>query len=198
MNINAITNPDLVTLNREYASSHLRRHNMAGFRVPKIDTVRVGVIGLGNRGPNHLKALVQIGNVEIRAICDKTPAQIERGLVWTQGAGHSPEIYTGGEEEWKKLCEQEDLDLIYICTPIPLHAHISIYAMRQGKHVACEVPAAWDMEDCWRLVRTAEETRRHFMMLENYSYMSFHLQTIMMAKAGFFGDIVHGEDYRMN
>jgi predicted dehydrogenase len=192
-NVKAITSPDLVTLNRDYAANHVQRHNMAGFRVPKIDKVRVGVIGLGNRGPNHLKALVQIGNVEIRAICDKTPAQIERGLVWTQGAGHSPEIYTGGEEEWRKLCEQQDLDLVYVCAPIPLHTQMSVYAMRQGKHVACEVPAAWDMEDCWRLVQTAEETRRHFMMLENYAYMSFHLQTIMMAKAGFFGDIIHGE-----
>lgn len=166
---------------------------MAGFRAPKIDTVRVGVIGLGGRGPNHLKALLQIGKVQIRALCDKTPAQIRRGLAWTQGAGHTPEIYTDGEDEWRKLCEQGDLDLIFVCTPIPLHAQISIYAMRQGKHVACEVPAAWEMEDCRELVQTAEETGKHFMMLENYSYMSFHLQTIMMAKAGFFGEVVHCE-----
>jgi len=187
------TQPDPAIVNREGAKNHVQRHNMAGFRAPKLDTVRVGVIGLGNRGPNHLKALVQIGNVEIRALCDKNPAQIERGLVWARGAGHTPEIYTEGEDEWKKLCEQADIDLVYVCTPFPLHAPMSIYAMRQGKHVASEVPAVGSLEECWELVRTAEETRRQFMMLENYSYMDFHLQTIRMAREGFFGEIVHGE-----
>jgi predicted dehydrogenase len=185
--------PAPATVIREVADQQPQHHNMSGFRAPKIDKVRVGLIGLGNRGPNHLKALTQIENVEIRALCDKNPGQIKRGLAWTQAAGHSPEIYTDGEEEWKKLCEQRDLDLVYVCTPIPLHAPISMYAMRQGKHVACEVPAAWEMEDCWKLVQTAEETRRQYMMLENYSYMNFHLQTLMMARAGFFGDIVHAE-----
>jgi predicted dehydrogenase len=191
--VSKISNPDLVKLNKDYAANHIQRHNMAEFRAPKLNTVRVGVIGLGNRGPNHLKALVQIENVEIRAICDKTPEQIERGLAWVEDTDHSPEIYTGGEDEWKKLCEQKDLDLIFVCSPIPLHAEMSIYAMQQGKHVACEVAAAWKMEDCWELIKTSEQTRKHFMMLENYSYMNFHLQTIMMAKDGFFGDIVHGE-----
>ncbi len=104
--------PEPEALNREGAKNHVQCHNMAGFRAPKLDTVRVGVIGLGNRGPNHLKALVQIDHVEIRALCDKNPEQIERGLAWAHGAGHTPEIYTDGEAEWKKLCEQKDLDLI--------------------------------------------------------------------------------------
>ena len=181
------------TLNYENYKMHTQCFNMSGYAAPKIDTVRIGVIGLGNRGPNHVKALVQIDNVEIRAICDKKPTQIERAKVWFERTDHSPVVYTGGEEEWKKLCQQDDIDLIFVCTPIPLHAPISIYAMKHGKHVACEVPATWDMDECWELVKTAEETRQHFMMLENYSYMEFHLQTIMMAKNGFFGDIVHGE-----
>ncbi len=188
----AIDNPDLPALNRAEAAKHVQRHNMAGFRSPKLDTVRVGVLGMG-RGDNHIKSLVQIAGVEIRAICDKDPVEIEKSMVWFKDTDHNPEIYTDGEDEWKKLCEQKDLDLIIICTPIPLHAEMSIYAMRQGKHVCSEVAAAWQMEDCWELVRTAEETQKHFMMMENYSYMDFHLVTINMAKQGFYGDIIHAE-----
>ncbi len=184
--------PDLVTLNREYARSHLQRLNMAGFRVPKLDPVRVGVIGL-RRGANHIKALVQIEGVEIRAVCDKRPEFVEQSLVWFKDTGHKPQRYTGHENAWKELCEQKDLDLIYVCSPIPLHAPMSLYAMKQGKHVCCEVPATWRMEECWEIVKTAETTRRHFMMLENYSYMDFHLVTINMAQRGFFGDVVHAE-----
>ena len=187
-----INNPDLPTINREYAANHVQRVNMAGFRVPKIDTVRVGVLGMG-RGIGHIKALIQIEGVEIRAICDKDPAEIEKASVWFKDIDHNPEIYTDGENEWKKLCERKDLDLIYVCTPIPLHAQMSIYALKHGKHVCSEVLAAWRMEDCWALVKTAEEMQKHFMMLENYSYMDFHLVTINMAKRGFFGDIVHAE-----
>ena len=188
----AISNPDLVALNEEYAESHVQRHNMAGFRAPKLDTVRVGVLGMG-RGDNHIKALVQIGGVEIRAICDKNPLEIEKSMVWFKDTDHNPTVYTDGEDQWKKMCEQKDLDLIFVCTPIPLHAQMSIYAMKQGKHVCSEVAASWTMEECWELVKTAEETQKHFMMMENYSYMDFHLVTINMAYKGFYGDIVHAE-----
>lgn len=187
-----IISADVPSINRQYAVNHVQRHNMAGFRAPKIDTVRVGVIGLG-RGDNHIKALVQIEGVEIRAICDKDPEEVNITMPWFEGTDHRPEIYTDGADEWKKLCEQQDLDLIFICTPIPLHAQMSLYAMRQGKHVCSEVAAAWTMEECWELVKTAEETRKHFMMMENYSYMDFHLVTINMAYRGFYGDIVHAE-----
>ncbi len=54
-----INNPDLPTINREYATNHVQRVNMAGFRAPKIGTVRVGVLGMG-RGIGHIKALIQI------------------------------------------------------------------------------------------------------------------------------------------
>ena len=188
-----ISVPNIPLINKDIEDKHVQHHNMAGFRAPAINTVRVGVIGMGNRGPNHIKALVQIENVEIRAICDKTEKKIERGLAWVKDTDHTPEVYTGSEDAWKKLCQQSDLDLIFVCSPIPNHAEMSIYAMEQGKHVACEVAAAWSIEDCWNLVKTAEKTKKHYMMLENYSYMNFHLQTIMMAKDGFFGDIVHGE-----
>ena len=187
-----ILDPDVPAINRDYAKQHVQRHNMAGFRAPKLDTVRVGVLGMG-RGDNHIKALVQIDGVEIRAICDKNPLEIEKSMVWFKDTDHKPEVYTDGEDEWKKLCEQKDLDLIFVCTPIPLHAKMSLYAMKQGKHVCSEVAAAWTMEECWELVKTAEETQKHFMMMENYSYMDFQLVMINMAYKGFFGDIVHAE-----
>ena len=49
------------------------------------------------------------------------------------------------------------------------------------------------MEECWQLVHTAEETKRHLMMLENYTYLPFRLMNINMAQQGFFGELVHGD-----
>ena len=70
---------------------------------------------------------------------------------------------------------------------------MAIYAMSQGKHVATEVPAAGTLEECWQLVQTAEKTRKHLMMLENYAFMEFQLLTLSMARQGFFGEVVHGD-----
>ena len=191
--INGIEQPDLLEVNERYAESHRQRFNMAGYAAPKISTVRVGIIGLGNRGPGHLRNLVQIEGIEIRGLADKNSDSVEAALKYIENTDHSPVLYTGGEDEWKKLCEQPDIDLIFVTTPFYLHAPMAIYAMKQGKHAASEVPAAATLEECWQLVQTAEETRRHLMMLENYSYMPFHLLTINMARQGFFGEVVHGD-----
>jgi predicted dehydrogenase len=100
--------------------------------------------------------------------------------------------YTGSED-WKKICEREDIDLIYICTHWDLHTPIAVYAMEQGKHVATEVPAAITIDECWQLVNTAEKTRRHCMQLENCNYDFFELATLNMARKGLLGEIVHAE-----
>jgi predicted dehydrogenase len=65
--------------------------------------------------------------------------------------------------------------------------------MQCGKHVATEVPAATTIDECWKLVDTAEETQRHCIMLENCCYDEFELCTINMVKQGVFGDIIHAE-----
>jgi len=172
---------------------HAPRFNMSGYKAPKLDTVRIGVIGLGQRGPGHVKNMSRIEGVEIAALCDLRPEKAEAVKKSLEGTGHNPEIYTGTDVEWKKLCESKNLDLVIVTTPTYMHAKMAVYAMEQGKHVCSEVPAATSLEDCWKLVETSERTRKHCMMMENYSYMPFHLLTISMAKQGFFGEVVHGD-----
>jgi len=56
-----------------------------------------------------------------------------------------------------------------------------------------EVPAAMTVAECWDLVNTAEQTRRHCMMLENCCYDFFEMATLNMAQQGLFGDVMHAE-----
>lgn len=170
-----------------------QRFNMSGYAAPKIDTVRVGIIGLGNRGPSHLQSMRQIEGVEIRALCDLRPERVAACNRRLEGSIHKPTLYSGNPDDWKRLCEQEDLDLVIITTPYYMHANMAVYAMEHGKHVASEVPAAATLEECWQLVETAERTRQHCMMLENYAYNFFQMLTLNMARRGFFGEVVHGD-----
>ncbi len=185
--------PSLDQLSKEMEKSHVQRFNMSGYAAPKIETVGVGIIGLGNRGPGHMKNLSRIEGVEIKALCDIQPEKAERAKKMLEGSGHNPIIYTGNEDEWKKLCEQEDIDLVIIVSPWYMHAKMAVYAMEHGKHAASEVALAASLEECWQVVETAERTRKHCMMMANYCYNSFELMILNMARQGFFGDIVHGE-----
>jgi predicted dehydrogenase len=173
--------------------SHVQSFNMSGYSAPKIDTVRVGIIGLGQRGSSYVRGMILIEGVEIKALCDIRPEKVNTFSKFLEGTGHKPDLYAGGKDEWKKVCERKDIDLIILSTPWYMHADQGIYAMEKGKHVASEVPAASTIEECWKLVETSERTRRHFMMMENYSYMEFQLLTLNMARNDFFGKIVHGE-----
>jgi predicted dehydrogenase len=169
------------------------RFNMCGYAAPKLETVRIGFIGLGNRGPHAVERMSFIDGVEIKGLCDIRPDKVNKVKQSLEGSAHHPAVYTGKEDEWKKLCERPDIDLIYIATPWSLHTPIAVYAMNHGKHVCVEVPAAKTVDECWQLVETSENTRRHCMILENCCYDFFESMTLSMARQGYFGDIVHGE-----
>ncbi len=180
-------------IKKEAERKHEQIFNMSGYAAPKLDVVNVGFLGVGNRGAAAVERMSQIEGVHITAINDvrKEKAIAAKQRIKTEG--HLAKIYTDGDEDWMRVCERDDIDLIYICTHWELHAPMAIYAMEQGKHVALEIPAATTVEDCWRLVSTSERTKKHCVILENCCYDFFELVTLNMARQGFFGDIIHCE-----
>jgi hypothetical protein len=174
--------------------SHTQKFNMSGFAAPALPVVRIGIIGLGDRGSDAVTRLSKIEGVEIKALCDKREVAVKGSQKYLQQIGRPEALeFFGGETEWKKLVELPDLDLIYTCTPWIMHTPISVYAMENGKHITCEVPIARTIDEAWQLVETSEKTKKHCMMLENCCYDFFELLTLNMARQGMFGDIVHGE-----
>jgi len=158
-----------------------------------IENVRIGFIGLGMRGSGAIDRYTQIDHIEIVAICDVVQENIDKCQQVLTKNGLPEAIAYTGENDWKKICERNDIDLIYVCTHWDLHTPIAVYAMEHDKHVAVEVPAALTIEQCWELVNTAERTRKHCMQLENCNYDFFEMATLNMAQKGLFGEIVHCE-----
>lgn len=167
--------------------------NMSGYAAPKIETVRIGFIGLGMRGPGGVTSMAKIAGVEIKGLCDIRPEMVDKVQKMLVGTSHKPDSYSGTEEAYKEMVDRDDIDLIYIATPWALHVPMAVYAMEAGKHVAVEVPAAKTVEECWQLVETSERTKKHCMMLENCCYDFFELLTLNMARQGYFGEVIHGE-----
>lgn len=190
-NESKVTNRIITTETPERPSGQT---DVLGLTCAPIDTVRVGFIGLGMRGPSAVERFTHIPGVSINALCDLRPDRVEHCQNILKKANlKEAASYSGSEDAWKQLCERDDLDLIYIATDWKHHVPMMLYAMEQGKHVACEVPAAMTMEDIWAVVNTAERTRKHCMQLENCVYDFFELTTLNMAQEGVFGEVLHVE-----
>ncbi len=168
--------------------------NAMGLRCEPLEKVRVGIIGLGMRGSEAVRRLLYVEGLEINAVCDVLPERVKDAQkACTDMGKKEPAGYSAGPDDWMKLCERDDIDLVYSCTPWDLHTPNAVYAMKNGKHAAVEVPIATTLKECWELVDTAEQTRRHCMQLENCCYDFFELATLNMARNGVFGEIIHAE-----
>ena len=164
------------------------------FAAPPLDVVRIGFVGVGLQGSAHCRNLLDIDGARITAVCDIVPDRVERIQEWVTAKGQPrPTSYVRGERDFERMCQEEDLDLVYTTTPWRWHVPVCVAAMRNGKHAATEVPAAVTIDECWELVETAEATRRHCVMMENVNYGRTELMVLNMVRQGVFGEIMHGE-----
>ncbi|MGB1308758.1 MAG: Gfo/Idh/MocA family protein [Oceanihabitans sp.] len=162
-----------------------------------IDKVRVGIIGMGNRGSvliQMFEYLIKNKHAEIVALSDLKEDKLQKNndylkTIQPEGA----DLYFKNSQDWKNLVKRDDIDLVLIATPWKYHAEMSIYGMENGKHVACEQPMALTLEDCWKLVEVAERTQKHCMYMENCCFNGEELWVLNMINEGVFGDINHAE-----
>jgi predicted dehydrogenase len=171
-----------------------RAATMLGVPFAKHDVVRVAIVGTGLRGRSVLHEMLGVDNVRITALCDTVPEKMDRAVKQMRDAGHTyePARFTGSERAYEQLVLRDDIDIVYTATPWQYHVPICLAAMKAGKHAATEVPAAYTIEDCWKLVDASEKSRRHCIMMENCSYGYNELLVLNMVRGGAFGDLKHG------
>jgi len=164
------------------------------FAADPIDIVRVGFVGVGGMGGAHVRNFLGLEGIEIVALCDIDSARNEEVSSWVTDDGRAPPAMYGRDEtDFVRMCETEDLDLVFTATPWEWHVPVCVSAMENGKHAATEVPATYTTDDCWRLVEYAEKYRKHCVMMENCNYDRPEMMVFHMARLGLFGDILHAE-----
>jgi predicted dehydrogenase len=168
------------------------RQSVAGMRFDPRSTVRLGVIGTGGRGNSLVDEFMAVPGVEIKAICDVVADKAEKtkGRI-VQAGKPTPAVYHRGDHAYEELVARDDLDLVIIATPWIWHTPMALAGMKQGKHVAVEVPAARTIDECWELVDMSESTRRHCVQLENCCYGYNEMMVWNMVRAGLFGETTH-------
>ena len=158
------------------------------------DKIRLGYIGVGLRGRNHISEGLLRSDVEITAICDTQESSLKYCRAQFVKAGKKlPAEYTGGIDAYKKLLDRKDIDAVIIATPWEFHKDQAIDAMRAGKYVGCEVIAGITVADHWEILKVYEETNIPYMTLENVSYRRDVLAVLNMVRNNVFGELVHLE-----
>lgn len=159
-----------------------------------IPVVKIGFVGVGHQGTSHVRNFLNIEGVEIKAICDIRPERVEAVQKMIVEAGKSKTTgYSKGDYDFVRMCEQEDLDLVFTATPWRWHVPVCVAAMKNGKHAATEVPAALNLDECWELVETAEKYQKHCVMMENCNYDYTEMLIWNMVKQGMLGELLHAE-----
>jgi predicted dehydrogenase len=157
--------------------------------------VRVGIVGTGNRGKYLLHVLLGIPGAQVKAVCDlkEESARQAAEIVRKAGGRDEPAIFCGAPDAYERMLERDDVDAVLIATPTRWHCPMAIQAMKAGKHVASEVPAGFELEELWELVRTKEATGRRYMLLENYAYTRANLMMLDLVRSGLLGDPYYAE-----
>jgi hypothetical protein len=164
------------------------------FAAPAMDRVRVGFVGVGGMGGAHVRNFMGLDGVEIVALCDINEARNQEVANWLiEDERPAPRLYGRDETDFVRMCETEDLDLVFTATPWEWHVPVCLSAMENGKHAATEVPAAYTLEDCWALVEAAERHEKHCVMMENCNYDRPEMMVFHMARLGLLGEILHAE-----
>jgi predicted dehydrogenase len=161
---------------------------------PAAKPVRIGLVGVGNRGTGLMRTLLDLEGVEIPAISDINEVNLARAVGIVEKAGRArPEGYGKGMEDFRRLAAREDLDAVITATPWEWHTPVAVAAMKAGKYAGVEVPAGLTVEECWELVNTSEQTGKPCMMLENVCYFRNVLMVLNLVRQNVLGEVLHCE-----
>lgn len=154
--------------------------------------VRLGFIGVGLRGQDHLDLALLREDVDVVAICDVQQRMIDSSLARIKKAGkRAPVVIREGPYGYRKLLANPDIDAVIIATPWEWHTIMCLDAMNAKKYVGCEVITGMTVEECWQLVHTSEHTGMPLMMLENVCYRRDVMAVLNMVRQKIFGEVIH-------
>ena len=169
---------------------------MGDFADKPIDNIKAAFIGLGARGPGHLKNYATLENTKVVALCDLYNDNVEREQKRLQSYNSNSKdvkLYWGDENKWKVMLKEVKPDIVFISTNWKNHAPMVIQSMKDGAHAFCEVPLAITTQEMWDIVNTSEKTKKHCMMMENVNYGREELMYLNMCRKGVIGQLLHAE-----
>ena len=153
-----------------------------------MEKIRMGFVGLGQRGQSMLNTFLAYSVIDVVAVCDVYQDRVDlASKVIQEKRNHEPRKYL----DFQEMLKDKEIDAVYIASSWEEHIKQAILTMKANIPVAMEVGGAYDIKDCWELVKTYEKTKTPIMMMENCCYDKFETLVTSLAREGTFGEIVH-------
>ena len=146
---------------------------------------RVGLVGVG-RGSGYGKLFAEEPRCEIKACCDLSPQALER---------FKKELKLADSQCFTSYADfvKSGLDIVFVGTPMPVHAEQTVAALEAGCAVLSEVTASSTLEGCKQIVAAVRRTGKPYMLAENCIYWHFVAEWKKLVADGKLGEIVHAE-----
>ena len=149
--------------------------------------LRVGIIGLGYAGRQHLDAWLQNPEAEVKVICDQNEA-----IARPPAEEHNLKYV----KDYTELVRDKEIDAVSICTPDYMHAEQALAAVQSGKHVFCEKPLATNVLDCQRIVEAVDKSKVKFLTGQVLRFAPFFQSLKSIYTSGMLGEAFFAEsDY---
>lgn len=151
------------------------------------DKIRIGIIGVGQIGTNHLKRYAEIKAAEVVAVADLFPEKIE--------AAKANFGIPDGYADFKDLLAREDIDAVDVCVHNNKHAPLTIAALQAGKDVYCEKPMAGTFHDAASMHETAQALGRKLAIQLNTLFSIETKAAKRLIDEGHLGQLYYARSY---
>ncbi|WP_276352215.1 Gfo/Idh/MocA family protein [Cohnella caldifontis] len=140
--------------------------------------MKIGIVGLGWPGQQHVRAVEELEDAELTAVCDMDPAK--RGAFEGKCAAF---------DDPDRMFRDSDADAVVLAIPHHLHADMTIRALEAGKHVLIEKPMARSVAECRRMIEASERTGKTLMVAHNWRYTPWCVAAKRIVESGELGAI---------
>lgn len=150
--------------------------------------IRVAIVGTGNISPQHIKGYLEFPErCEIVALVDIYPEKAEDKKA--KFGLKNADVY----DDYRKILDRDDIDLVDVCTPPYVHAEITIDALNAGKHVLVEKPMAASLEECDLMIEAAIKNDKYLSVIAQNRFTDPFMKLKQVVDSGLAGDIVHAQ-----
>ena len=158
------------------------------------DTINVGIVGLNGRGGGLMGSLLKQANARIVALCDVDRNVLENRVGQLKEKGISVRQF----EDFRKMIEMDDLDVVFIASADHTHTPFSVYALQAGKHVYCEKPCSQNAEEGFLLVEAQKKYGKHVQIGNQQRSAPTSQQAIKDINDGIIGEAYEGRGWYAN
>jgi predicted dehydrogenase len=155
-----------------------------------MESITIGIVGLGYWGPNLLRNFIQIDGCKVKVCCDLNADNLKRAK------SQYPDINV--TKDYSSLLHDQEIQAVVIATSAITHYDLGKQAILAGKHIFIEKPVTLDITQAEELVQTAERNGKKLMVGHLMEYHPAIDMLKSIVKSGELGDIYYLYSQRVN